>query len=373
MDNKITKKRFADMWAYDWIKMLGAIAAAVFFWVLLFDVLAPRLLAGQDFSVFTYATVRGNASDKLYDELKKEKVLSYDVLQLNVTTFEKKYIGQLMSTRAATHEGDILILDKNTVKREIVFEGENKKEYVFGSFQTTVDGYSIYDIDKLLKDALTYYASFTTKYADKTDEITDFDALAAELKADAENEILDRDIVLQKFKKRKKKDNAYKTEAQYKSGAEKDVERLVRLKTDTIKVYEVLHALDGIYTFETNPLRANYRKFEYSYFGNLKEKAYEEAYEKETLKTYGIDLGGIDRIVVGGKRVYKETRRVGEDYKVYSDNGVYETIPETSSGADGVTVCVFDYRRYQPDLQYETVSFLRYIFDTYMNCDAILA
>ena len=363
MDNKITKKRFANMWAYDWIKMLGVLVAVILLWVLLFDMLAPRMRAGQDFSVFMYYSVGGNASDKLYDEMESKEVLSYDVLKLTVSTFEEKYIGQLMSTRASTHEGDILILDRNTSKTEVTLDGEEKKEVISGNYQAVVDNYSIYDIDELIKDALYYYASFTVKYADGKESIEDVASLVAELKADGDDVQLDGDTVYAKFKTRKKKDNAYKTKTQYENGAKKDAERLEKLKSDALRVYDVLSRLDGIYTFENNPIRANYRKYEITYYSDPSDEDYKKAYEKSELKTYGIDLGGIDGIEIDGENVYRENRRVGEDYKIRKD--IYGDIPAKSSGADGVVVCVFDYKKYQPDLQYETVGFLRYIFDTY--------
>ena len=52
MDNRFTKKRIANMLAYDWIKMLAVVLGIVFVWILSYTIGAPRASEGQVFGVY---------------------------------------------------------------------------------------------------------------------------------------------------------------------------------------------------------------------------------------------------------------------------------------------------------------------------------
>lgn len=361
MDNKITKKRFADMWAYDWLKMLGLILVAVLLWWVVFDTAAPRLLAGQEFSVFIYPTVSSGAQEVIDYDLEHKDILSYDVLSKYTNHFSAKALGQLMSTRAATHDGDILIVD-NFIK----YDNDNKITN-YGNFQGVIDGgYSIFAIDELFYSAMDYCASFAAgdEFNGTTLEIIESDpeAFAQKLKS-AE---IDFDKVYSAFKVRKKKDNAYKTAKQYTNGAEKDKKRIEDLKQTVLELFEVFDKLDKEYAAKgsVNPLRANYRKYSVAYH-NDPEK-YKDMFENEKEKTYGIDLGGIEVLEYNGEKMARED---GDEHKV---GNVYRLADSDKASSEKVTLCVFDYSKYQKDLQYETLNFIHYILENYTKLFEIL-
>ena len=54
MDAKITKLRLSRMLSYDWLKIIGAAAAVIIVWVLIFTMTATRITSAQTFTVHNY-------------------------------------------------------------------------------------------------------------------------------------------------------------------------------------------------------------------------------------------------------------------------------------------------------------------------------
>ena len=110
MDNKITKRRLANLLAYDWIKIVVIIAAIVLVWSLAFTTGAPRASTGQVFNVFYYGDFSYQKSPGVInDEAKKSGAYSYDVLSLDARELYIDYYSTIMSAVSATYEGDIMI------------------------------------------------------------------------------------------------------------------------------------------------------------------------------------------------------------------------------------------------------------------------
>ncbi len=78
--------------------------------------------------------------------------------------------------------------------------------------------------------------------------------------------------------------------------------------------------------------------------------------DKTVIKPYGIDLYKLNQPFLGQEGV----PNVEETWYTYA-NG--------KPTAEGLVVCVFDFRAYQVDLQYETLGFLRYVIQTYGRYD----
>ena len=87
MDVKITKGRFANLIAYDLVKIIISIIAAIMVWVLLFTMCATRATVGEQFGLIVFDGVyyKDNYAEDVILKLKKEKSLSYDVLTANVS------------------------------------------------------------------------------------------------------------------------------------------------------------------------------------------------------------------------------------------------------------------------------------------------
>ena len=82
MDVKITKGRFANLIAYDLVKIIISIIAAIMVWVLLFTMCATRATVGEQFGLIVFDGVyyKDNYAEDVILKLKKEKTL--DDIQL---------------------------------------------------------------------------------------------------------------------------------------------------------------------------------------------------------------------------------------------------------------------------------------------------
>lgn len=385
MDNKITKKRLSELLAYDWLKILGLGILSVFAWVLIFSFAAPRLLRGQDFSLFITPFVN-RADDYFVEELydKKESILSYDILKKYVNKFNAKAANELMSTRAATHEGDIFIADAVWDKDEFKYDKEKPENNVIQncSLQTYLDaGYNFCVIDDFLLEGMLYGAKFfkdefvfpdcsREQFATNeqiTQKVTLFLTTLENYNTSYED-MIDDDKVLQAFKQRKKKDNAYKTKKQYQAGAVKDKARIVKVLKESVEVYKALARLDAEYGgYENNPLRLNYHRFEIAYtllyyevegdVSKMDQELVDIYNNNESLHTYGISLGGIESAQIGGVSIARKDAIIGNSFRLATNND--------KATAEGVAMSVFAYQKYQADLHFESVFVIRHVLNEF--------
>ena len=73
MDVKITKGRFANLIAYDLVKIIISIIAAIMVWVLLFTMCATRATVGEQFDLIVFDGVyyKDNYAEDVILKLKK--------------------------------------------------------------------------------------------------------------------------------------------------------------------------------------------------------------------------------------------------------------------------------------------------------------
>ena len=79
MDNKITKKRLAEMLSYDWIKFIALGLAAVFVWLMIFTFTATKITTTQSFAIFNHKSNATLTSD-FYTLLNDPHVVSDNLL-----------------------------------------------------------------------------------------------------------------------------------------------------------------------------------------------------------------------------------------------------------------------------------------------------
>ena len=80
MDVKVTKKRFFNLVAYDWIKIVALSVAIVFVWILLFTTCATRATDGQQFYFVLYGDVSAKGSEDfaMLKKMKKDNLITED-------------------------------------------------------------------------------------------------------------------------------------------------------------------------------------------------------------------------------------------------------------------------------------------------------
>ncbi len=326
MDNRFTKKRIANMLAYDWIKMIAVVLGIVFVWILAFTIGAPRASEGQVFGVYYYV---GNnsfaykkAADELADELiYTEKIFSYDILDYTSRVITNDHYGELMMTSISVSEGDIMI----TVDSEAGLKNNDSE------VRKMLDGYGdvFYDYDRLIVDAKAYCIGngFVTENSDGSYLLN-------------ENKISDY------FAMRMVKDPRYrdKNGERYNQGVKDEIERIKSVWNNAIILEDCL--------LNHPEIRFNYTRYSQSILASPDDYKDEE-YHSFTEKTYGINLGKL----VGGEVT------VTSEYYVPLKEG-----EEVSSlTADGIIMLVYDFKEAQPDLQFETLTAVNYFIGRYSN------
>ena len=325
MDNRITRSRLSNLLSYDWLKIVAIIVAIVLVWSLAFTTGAPRASVGQTFGLFTYADFGVAESEgELISDAKTNGAFSYDVLDFGARSLTEDYFGTIMSAANSVQEGDIMITSDFPEARE-----EHKSR-----FRTFVDGYYsvVYDFDALISDAKDYALSHGVVESDGTFSI-------------------DEQVVESVFSARMEKDPRFrnKKSQKYADGVKSECERIKAVWNNACVLEKVL--------VEHPDLAVKYRVFT-QVLDTLDEKdrSYGEYYnlwEKETEKTYAIDLGKL----TGGRDNVKD---------VFARNIKFENDEQLVS-SDDIVLCVFNYKFSQPDLQYETLGFVNYMIERFSN------
>lgn len=342
MDAKITKKRLSEDLQYDWIKIIFFVVAIIIVWELVFSVTSVKLTAGQNFKVYYYSSINSSSQLDMYDLVGKDSVTSYDVVEVNVEALQSGYEGTVLQARTSIGEGDLMIID-NVLTKSSTVEKETDERCSASNFKLFVDGYQVYDYDKLIEDANKYLDGVKT------------------------NGDIDNAKVEKLFRQRMAKDNRFRKEEQIKLGVRQEIERITKLGAE-------VKAFSWLLANAPSDLFVEYTKYEYGYFNSLSKEDYlalnggvsglscqgggsstsgdnfyEEAYKRETPKKYAINALAL----TGGEK------DIANLFHVYST--------DTNKTAKDVCITVFNFKSMQPHLQFETISVINEIIRSYSN------
>ena len=335
MDNRLTKKRLSEFFAYEWITMIIVIVVAIVVWEFLYTVASVRLTVGQQFKFYYDEKIDGYGSSSFYEMIAESDALSYDVLDLDTEALTED-VGTILSARLSIYEGDVIFTDTIDYSKEEGADANTSKEI---RLKSLIDSYDGYDFISLRNDAVEYLKSFLPD--------------GAELNGDIEFENLSKEKIENYFRSRMKKDNRFRKEAQILSGIKLEEERIKKLCED-VKQFSYLLSLG-----ETNSeLFYNYTRFE-------------QSFESETDAKYKEQL----------ENALKREKDLGRENVPYAlclsalKGGEGKTDPSTyfklkgKETAENVALMVFNFKEQQPHLQYEVISFINQIVK---NCSTIL-
>lgn len=346
MDNKITKRRLSDFLSYEWIIMVIIAVIAIIVWEFAYTVGAVRLTTGQHFKYYFDETISSTDNSKLYDLFNKYDTFSYDVLKLDSEALTSEY--NVLSVRLSVQEGDILITDKKQAMKDDGNGGKEVDTTKKVRAKSHVDSFSMYALDVLLTDAQKYLAQFLNNELDVRDGEGKYDLVKVE------NYIYNFDNynagkIKSYFLKRMEDDNRFRSDAEKSAGVKKEIDRIKDLCAE-------VELFDKFLTYaQNNPdknLLFNYKKYEQSY--NFAEKQetkaeYEVALNKQIERPYGINVEAFTGDLVGK-----------------TDPSTYFRMKNVDSAKD-VVIMAFNFRSYQPHLQYETISFMNTIIRECFN------
>ena len=310
MDNRLTKRRLSDFLAYEWILMIVVAVAAIIVLELAYTMAATRLSTGQQFKYYLDETLYSfDASDKsVYDLLGVEtgengKTFSYDVLSVETEKLTSSY--NVLTVRLSVQEGDAIFTSS------VENEGETVR------IKSIADEFPVYYLEDLLVRAENYLKPFTVN--GEVYNENDYD----------ETKIRDY------FDARMKGDKRFRTEAEKEEGRKNEVGRIMKLAGE-VKDFKTLLSVD-----EEKGLFYRYTKYEQMSAQNPDDENYKAAYEREKAerenRIYGINMGALTG---GNKNVSEYLKIAGTD------------------SAQNVVLVLFDFGKYQSDLQFECISFL---------------
>lgn len=223
MDARITKERLSNLLSYDWLKMIGAVLAAVLVLSVLFTSLATRPTLAQTFEVFGYTDLSyGSDYAGLGDKLQEKKTFSYEILTVTVESFGNSTYGSTMyAARRMAGQGDMMFLSDYEVYGENEETGE--EELVAASaLKTYIEAYSesVLDTQKFLADAESYLDAF--------------------FGGEWQTGELDEEAAARAFRERNSDDKRFRTEASKLTGIEQEKQRLLKLRDDLLTVNDAL-------------------------------------------------------------------------------------------------------------------------------------
>ena len=311
----MTKKRLSDFLAYEWILTIVAAIAAIIVLELIYTVAATRLSVGQQFKYYTdedlyvYDMSMGSIYDLLGVETGKNgKTFSFDVLSVETENLTDSY--NVLSVRLSVQEGDA------------IFTSSTEKEDGSVRAKSIIDEFPVYDMNKLLDGAKEYLTRFVRSGGDVYNP-DDYD----------ETKIRDW------FDVRMKGDNRFRTEKEKEEGRKNEIGRIKKLAADT-EDFETLLILG-----DAEGLFYRYTKYEQTATG-VDDEVYRTAYERE--KTDGREN------CVYGFNMAAFTHAIDRTDK----KNVSDYLKLAGGSAENVVLILFDFSRYQPDLQYECISFV---------------
>lgn len=308
MDNKLTKKRLNDMFSYEWIAMIAVIVAVVLVWEILFSILSVKLSVGQQFKFYYDYDIDTSGSWNVEYLLSEKETFSYDVLKIEAEAIEKD--DTVLLARLKTQDGDA------------IFTNYRSDDDGVARANTLIDNtdFTVYNFERLEKDAVNYLKTFLE---DETSDPLVYENLS-ETKIE------------ESFLERMKKDNRFRSDSEKQEGILQEKQRIKRLCKEVSDFTYLLTVGDSYDVFY------RYTKFKQSYDANSENQSIKSYYENEISQGRGNAIYGIKMENLNGGA------HSGQDY--------VKLTGETDAG--GVVLMVFDYRRYQPDLQFEVISFI---------------
>lgn len=340
MDNKITKTRLSNFFAYEWILMIVILVVIIFINQFVYGFFTAESTIGQSFKYLYDADVSSTSDQDFASFIIEEMPFSYDVIEFGGEPLTDE--RDVLAMRIAIQDGDIFI---TSGKRDS--DGVSLLEQRIDN-----QGMRLYNFNKLLFDAKTYLKGFLKdEYLTESEESKDL------LVKDSNN--LDEQKIHAHFLARKKKDNLYRKEEQKNKGKALEVGRINQL---------VKEVNDFEYLLEEKP-EIFYRYTRYSHslkFANEDKKAhYQMLVDREIAdeKKCGENapFGILAEKLTGGKE---------DPSKYFKLKGQeVEGEEETIYTAKDVVITAFDFLEYQSDLQFETISFMNAIV---RNCSNFL-
>ncbi len=322
MDNKITKKRLSDFLSYEWIFMIIIAVVAILGWELIYHVSSVQLTAGQSFKYYYDETILSVSNSKLVNELLDRDTFSYDVLKLNTEMLDET--SNVLASRLSIQEGDVIFTDIKGLGKTQNINGKEYPVTVRAKAHVDSTSYKMYAFDDMLEDAKKYLKDNFIKDGQEIDVLN-----------------VDDEKLESVFRERMKQDNRFRKESEIINGIKQEKARVVKL-IENVKFFE---------SFIFNPLNESalfkYTRYEQLYNLSKTDEAkdqYKDWMKGEKEKIYGINIGVLDEM--------------GDGVDATKILQLREPENKEDNLSKNIVLMAFDFKSYQPHLQYESLSFV---------------
>ncbi len=328
MNNKITKQRLSNVFSYEWLIMVVVIVVAIFLWEILFSAVAVSPTTGQHYKYYIDKNIVCPRKDAFKNQLIEYDVFSYDVLEVD---------GEVIGTAGS----DVLSVRLSAKEGDTIFT-LNEKDSSFNRAKSIVDYYSVYQLERLLTDCEDYLTQFLKEeFKDKSVEEK------RALSLDFEN--LDQRKIDSRFDERMDGDNRFRKDSEKSKGRKEERARIKKLceeAKDFIKILSLPDEAFFTYTKYTQALEVA--------DNSVDKKVYQDYYDGEVEEgrvdvRYGINLANLPT---------SQNKESVTSYFSYNNS------------AEGIVLMAFNFKSEQPDLQFETISFINYtvrLFSTVLD------
>ena len=322
MENKLTKKRLSDFLSYEWIFMIIIAVCAILGWELIYHVSSVQLTTGQTFKYYYDETVVSVSNNDFIKELVNRQTFSYDVIRLNTEMLDSE--NNVLASRLTIQEGDVIFTDAKGMDKTETVNGKERPVAVRAKSYVDNFSYKMYALDDMLEDAKTYL---------KDNFIKDGQEISVSN--------IDDNKLEKTFRKRMKGDNRFRTEDQIRKG----------IKAERVRIEKLIANVDYFERFINDPANQDalfkYTRFEQTYnraTTDASKEQYQEWMAQEKEKIYGINIGVLDEVGDGvdATKILQLRKPENEGDKL----------------SKNVVLMVFDFKDYQPHLQYESLSFV---------------
>ena len=325
MDARVNKQRLGNLLSYDWLKILVAIAAAVFALVMFFTMVRTKPTRAQKFIIHAYGGLNGGEDFVVLEDAVK-KIVSYDTLKIKVESFSSDSNSSASYTaRRSSGEGSVMFVanyskpDKNenptkTPLENIMHIGI-QDEGVYGFEKLTM----FHEADTFMADCEKYLIRFFGQEW-RTSEID---------RAEAEACFRARNVTGPNNKHR------YKTKAQIARGIEDEITRLETLREDYIYIMD-----------------EGFGKGMLSYTNYVSDVSERDENGEITEKHENVYCVGVS--------LAKLSTKISESLLYYVD-------ADGKKVANELNLLFYNNGPKLEDMKYEAITFLRYLMDKYSD------
>lgn len=317
MDNKITKKRLSNFFAYEWIKIAVVVLLAVLFFELIFTMTAPHLSFGQQFKLIYDEGVSGRLDNNLIEVIISEgdkNGFSYEIQKIEAEVMQSGE-NNALSLRYKTYDADIVITEKN------------KRSDNTLRVNSIIDNLNVWSFEKAILDAEAYLNKFVK------DQLKDQDG------ASLVYENLDQAKIENAFTAKMAKDKRFRKKDVFQAGLKAEKERLKMICSDVADIK---------YLLETHPeLFYKYTKYTQATEIAKNTDNYQSTLERlqaQKEMSYGI----LPEKLMGGKH------KASEYFK-------------SNETTENVVVVSFDFIGPFEEYQFENLRFFVSVIDNFSN------